>query len=815
MIRKFFMLRKLGLLFFVCCLAQLNILAFAESKGTNLAQKAQSESVKKSDEFLIISKIEIIGNQTLSQEAVINLLTIKVGDMPTKNTIRENIKILLETGYFSDVHVAQKTDGTLVFHIQEKPTLRHIGFEGFSVVDVSTFDDKLLTKPYSILNEKHVLADLKTIEKSYIENGYYLAKATYVLKATGYNSFDIIFKVQENTPITIRKINLLGNEAFSDAELKNFMITKAYTWLAFMNNSGVYRDEFLDADQNNLTYYYRDNGYAEATIATPTAVLDRSKTNVEVSFYIEQGERYSIGKINITGNLIFSDEDLKKVLTLKEGDYYSISKFSNDMKNLKNYYGDRGYAFTYVYPTFDIDRKNKTYDITYNITPGTKAYFRTISITGNDKTRDNVIRRALKISEGELFNATKLENSKADVEYLGFFSGVEKVETLDPSNGFVDVKISVIEKSTGQFRASLGASPSSFGGGNVRVFGDLNYREQNLLGMGYGLSANVQISPSQNKSGSLNYTFGLDFVNPSIYDSAWNFSVSGSYNYQLQSITETTAANDFDVYIKQKSILASVILGREIIDHLRFTLGYAFSRYIVDPSVPLTQDYYQTGTTEEFTQSLVYDITDNASLPTSGLYMSAYNALGVNWTVGQYRYGTLSGNFAYYLPIYYTKNYKTNFRFLFIPRYVYQTTITQNIPYWKRLTLGNMYYMKGYTNKGETISPTVPVTINPATGQTINMYIGGNRSFYGSVEYFVPLIQEVGLRFVVFGEGGTVLNDTDVLNFSNLKFDVGFGFRWTTSMAPFRFEWAFPVKNGFKLGDSHFIFTVGVDSANL
>jgi len=794
------------------------LLSFINKGVLSFADESEPSETHDSSEgkFESITSIKISGNNTLSEDAVMNVLTLKVGQTPSKQSVRNNVKSLIETGYFSDVSIAQDPDGALTIHLQEKPTLRDVDFEGFTVVSDSSFKDKLLTKPYSILDEKKLAQDLKTIEQEYVEKGYYLAKATYTLQPTGQkNVFNIIFSVIENIPVSVRQVNLLGNNYFADSQLKGFMMTRSKTWLSFLNSSGIFRDEFLDADQNNLAFFYRDNGFAEATVATPNAILDKSKTNVDVSFYIEQGERFKIDKITFAGDLIVPQGDLKKKLTLHEGEYYKISKFSNDMRILKNFYGDRGYAFAYVYPSFDIDRLNKTYSVTYHITPGTKAYFKRINITGNEKTRDNVIRRALKVSEGELFNATKLEKSKAEIEYLGFFSKVEVLQNADEKSGFINLTFFVEEKSTGQFRASLGASPSSFGGGDFKVFGDLNYRERNLLGLGYALSTNVQISPSQDQAGSLNYSFGLDFMNPSVYNSAWNFGVSGTYSYQVQSITQTSAANPLDVYIKQKSVVASASIGREIIDHLRLVFGYNYSQYFVDPSIPLTQDYYQNGRTEEVTQSLVYDITDDATLPTSGFYGSALNALGVRWTGGQYNYGTLVANFAYYLPVYFTKEFKTNFRFVFIPRYVYKTKKLQNVPYWKRFTLGNTYYMKGYTNQGEIISPTVPVTISPVTGQTINMYTGGNRSFYGAAEYFVPLIPEVGLRFVVFAEAGTVLDDNEFMKLSNVKYDVGFGMRWTTSVAPFRFEWAFPVEKNGRLGESHFVFTVGLDSSSM
>ncbi|MES2614583.1 MAG: BamA/TamA family outer membrane protein, partial [Bdellovibrionota bacterium] len=197
--------------------------------------------------------------------------------------------------------------------------------------------------------------------------------------------------------------------------------------------------------------------------------------------------------------------------------------------------------------------------------------------------------------------------------------------------------------------------------------------------------------------------------------------------------------------------------------------------------------------------------------PTSGLYFSASNALGLKIFMGDFNYGSLSGNATYYLPVPFSDSYKTNFRFAFIPKYVYQTRTDQAVPFWKRLSLGNSYQMKGYSNPNEAISPKMQVTISPVSGQTAPIIYGGNKSYYGVMEYFVPVVPEAGLRFVVFGEAGTVLSEDQNFAFNDLYYDVGFGFRWITPIAPFRFEWAFPVQNG-QLGQSHFVFTIGYDS---
>lgn len=756
-----------------------------------------------------ISKIEIQNNNTISSEAIANMMILKVGSHPTAAAVAADIKNIFASGYFWNVEIRKKDNSEWVVFVEEKPTIEDIVFSHFTVVTENSLKDKIVSKRFTILDEKKLSQDLHSIEQAYVEKGYYLVKASYTLQKTRPGAVDVVFHVTPNAPVTVRRVDFIGNQYFSSAELGNYMTTRPYAWWSFMNSAGLFRDEFLSADQQNITYLYRDNGYAEAVTAAPVSYLDKNKKDMDVSFYIEPGERFHIGNIKFTGDLIASEDEIKQGLSLKEKDLYRISKFNEDMKSLKTQYGDQGYAFAYIYPSFHIDRENKTYDITYQISKGEKVYFRKITVEGNVKTRDNVIRRALKVFESELFHATRLEKSKERIEKLGFFDNVDVLEAPDEKDHAMDLKIKVKEKSTGSLNASLGASPNTSGNTGVTFFGSLQYQEKNLIGMGYGISTNIQVSPTPDQSGRLNYTLGLSFSNPSIYDGPWSANVNGSYSFQVQNVSTTSAVNQ--IYITQRISSWGLGVGREIVDNLNFNLGYNMSRYDISPSVPLTSKFYQSGTTEEVSQSLAYDQTDNQMMPTSGYYLGGSNTLGVTIFNGQYKYGLLSGTAAYYWPIVFGDNYKTNFRFAFQPQYVYQLYSDTPVPYWKRLKLGNFYYMKGYSNPGETISPVTQVSISPITGQTIPIMTGGNRSFYTVVEYFIPLIQEAGLRFVTFAEAGTVLDDYDQFSFGDLKYDVGFGLRWKTPFAPFRFEWAFPVEKG-QLGDAHFVFTIGYDN---
>jgi outer membrane protein insertion porin family len=759
-----------------------------------------------------ISSITVKGNKTVTTEAILKLMTLHVGSFITQAAVANDIKNIFASTYFQDVRFdSGEKPGDFVLFVVEKPTVNEILFEGFEVVSSSSLKEKIITKSHTIIDEKKLVKDLRAIEQSYVEKGYYLAKASYQLEVSQPGIVNVIFRVKENTPLIIRNVNLIGNEYFSDQELHSFLMTKPYSWLSVLTSAGLYRDEFLSADQQNLMYYYRDNGYAEATVYAPLSRMDYNKKDISVSFFIEEGEPFFIGKINIEGDLIESESLLKQKLSLTEGKRYRISKFNNDMKALKLIYGNNGYAFAYIYPTFQIDREKRLYHIQYKIIKGEKSYFRRIVLEGNVKTRDNILRRLLKFSEGQRFHATNLEKSKSDIERLGFFDSVQVIREDDKENHAVDVKIVIKEKSTGKILASLGASPDISGSG-VSFFGQLQYQEPNLLGNAYSLIVNTQVSPNPEGNKTPNYSLGVSFSNLSIYDSPWSFGIGANYSYNVQSTAVNSIVNK--IYIANTARSTHISVGRELVENLRLSFMYSLSENNTDPSVPLTLKFYASGKTEKISQTLTYDGTDSYIAPTSGIVLNATNTFAIRGFFGQYPFGAISAFVSYYYPVYYTESFKTNFRFAFQTKYVYQLSPSEGVPYWERLQLGNAYFMKGYTYPGEALSVTQPVMISPATGQTVALPIGGNRSFYSTLEYFIPIIPEAGLRFVTFSEAGLVLDDYDHFKFKDIKYDVGFGFRWNTPVAPFRFEWAFPVENSMQLGQAHFIFTIGGDNFN-
>ncbi len=663
-------------------------------------------------------------------------------------------------------------------------------------------------KKFTILDERKITSDLRTIEQMYVEKGYYLARASHTVEATETGEVNLVYQVIENNPVWVSHVNLIGNAHFGDVELKTNMATREKRWSSWLTNAGAFKDEFINRDKEFLSYIYRDNGFAEANISTPQSRLDIGRQTVDVSFNIEEGERFQVGSVKVSGDLLlneageklYNEQQLVDKFQMKSGKWFRVSQFQYDLRTLTDLYGDHGYAFADILPKTAANRESKKIDIEFVITKGEKVYFRNIVIEGNAKTRDNVIRRKIKVAEGDLFHATRLEKSKASIERLGYFQEVQILREPDVRSNRMDLRIKVKEKSTGTLSASLGASPSS-DTRSINFFAQGSYSEANLLGKGWnaGLSANF------NPTGS--YSLNINLTEPSLNDGPWSMTGFGSYEYELSQPIP------FEPERFSKVLRVGLNVGREIFEDLRVSGGYSVERVIRNDVTPIGKLFTKQGVTEKFTQSISYDKTDSFLMPTSGFSFSASNALAMKVFGGNNQFGLAEMSVNYYVPLMIGEEFKTNFRFALEPSMVYPIN-GQTIPYWERLSLGTLYNMKAYYQDENIIGPRIEV-LNGPFSQTVNRILaGGNRRIYGAAEYFVPLIPEANLRLVSFAETGTVLDEHESLELGNFKHDVGFGLRWQTPIAPFRFEWAWPVQKGGRLGTMEFIFSVGNDNVS-
>jgi outer membrane protein insertion porin family len=593
----------------------------------------------------------------------------------------------------------------------------------------------------------------------------------------------------------------LGNTHFSDSEIKNGLLTGEKRWGSWLNSTGIFRDEFVNRDKEYLGFLYKDNGFIEADVSSPQSRLSSARMRVDVSLNVEEGEQYYVGKIRFSGDLVFSEIEFFEKLSLKQKALFRISQFQNDVRTLTDMYGDQGYAFVDIVPETTTNRETRTVDLEWKITKGEKAYFQNITVEGNTKTRDNVVRRNVKVSEGERYHATRIEKSREAIDRLGFFSEVQVQKVPDGKKRTVDLRVKVKEKPTGSLNASIGASPGQNGVVNFTAQG--SYSESNFMGKGWDSSITGSVTKND-ASENPNYGLKLSFTEPSINDSPWSLTTYGQFDYEYNRPVAT------EPELITRKLRGGLSVGRELIEDLRLNLGYSYEQVKTDDFNPVYSFLTERGDTERLSQVLAYDRTNNFREPTGGYYLSLSNILAVELLGGEHTFGKTDFSDVYYYPIRFSDEYLTNFRISFEPGLVYPIG-DKPVPVWERLKLGGQYNMRAY--QGYPISPRRKIIDSPRAAAPISVAVGGTSRVYGSLEYFIPLIPEANLRLVSFVESGTVLGEGEYFSFDKLRHDVGLGIRWMTPIAPFRFEWAWPLEKG-KLKQGEPLFTIGFDNAS-
>ena len=735
-----------------------------------------------------LKKIIIEGNRKVESSSIKSILKSKSGKKLSKQAVADDIRTIFDLGFFSDVRVFESSDNggvILTFRLVEKPSIIEIKFEGMDEVGEDDIEEKLTTKVFTILDESKVAADLRMIEKTYYEKGFFLALASYEVKKISDVETVLIFTVDENGKILVGDVDILGNRYFSDSELSELMATRPTTRSSMIGSSSLFQEAFVKRDLEFLSYYYQDFGFAEVKVGKPIINVSADRKFANVTFSLDEGTQFWLGEISFAGDLLFSEEELKNTLSLNTGDMFKMSRFRSDIDALMDKYGDLGYAYVDINPKTSFDRDNAKVNVKYVITKGPKVYFGLMQVVGNTKTRDNVIRREMDIADGDLYSRIGLRQSKSGIERLGFFESVQILQERDlADDNRLNLKIKIEEKATGQLRLAAGYSPS--GVSDASWFGEGKYEEKNQSGKGW----NVNLTGKTD--GGDNYNLNLGFGDPRVNDSLW----SASTNLAFEQLKRTSVG--FGILEKRRSLGFTV--GRNIIEKIRGSMGLTF-RHVSQQSEQFLSDFLSTeGDTYALSLSLSRTLVDNYIDPTDGTRVSVTH----KFVDGDYKYMESVVNGAYYYPVMYTASYKTYFKLSLTLGKLYSLGGEQ-VPIIERYKLGGANDLRAYNPN--SITPYFPVYRNPF--ETKALPKGGDRELLFQAEYYMPLVPQAGIKALLFFDAGRVYDNGDAFEVAGLVKDVGFGIRWTTPIAPFRFEWAFPVDQDGNLGKHKFVFNFG------
>lgn len=752
-----------------------------------------------------IERVEVRGNRRVDASAIRAAVATRAGRALDPGQLRSDLRAIWKLGMFSDVQ-AVADGGVIAFEVVERPAIRKILVAGNHEIALDKIDEVIELKRGAIVDEVAIRRARDRIAELYLAQGFAFATVDGAVLPAGGGAVDVQFTVDEHAKITVSDIAFTGNRAIAGDELRKHMSTRPPGRLSFLTGSGVFRRDDLDRDLAILTGYYLDHGFATVQIAPPTLTLSRDGKRVMVTIAIEEGPRFEYGAIAVKGDLIGTPAQHLALIRSRPGATFVRSMVEADRKAIEIHYQDLGFANASVVPRPHFDLAHHRIAIDFEIVRGKRVFVERIEIRGNAKTRDQVIRRELRIAEGELFSATSLERSRQRVMALGYFEAVTIATRRGSSDDMIEVELEVRERSTGTFQVGAGFSStdSFFAQGQVAM--------ENLLGRGQSLSGQVQLS-------SVRQLFALRFVEPYFLDSKWTL---GTELYHQ--------ATSLGMY-GRTSTGGALTLGYPLTDHLHGFLTYRLENVGITgdlgsfaglgaaaPQLPAldTANLFRGGWTSSIRGALAYDTRDNRLLPTSGNHATAYAEYAGRLTGSEnqlVRYGGFARHYQHLGPFVLRLNAEFD---------VTRSLDGRGVPLTERYLLGGISDLRGY--RPRSLGPHLWSQRAGDVGQPLDpLAIGGNLQVIGNAELEFPLIKSAGLSGVVFFDIGNAYNleprfctrpgsDACTGGFdaiAGLRKSVGLGVRWLSPMGPLRLEWGLPLdlKRGEK--PDGLLFSIG------
>lgn len=720
-----------------------------------------------------VTEVAVEGLKYLDSDVVLMRLKTQKGEIFSAATANADLKEVFALGYFDDVRIeVQDVPGgkRVVFLVVEKPRIAAISAVGTDHLDESDVLEVMSTKTGSVLNLKILSDDLNKVRNLYKSKGYYLADVSYRLDTSEKGTARLVLDIKEGEKLYIREVTIKGARQLDESDLKGELALSERGLLSWFTGSGILKEEYLERDVAVLEAYYANRGFVDAKVGQPE--VQYSEDGIHITFTVEEGDRYKVGTVDMKGDLIEPKEDLFKYAKLddlaKDDEYFDRSVLREDLHKLSEHYADYGYAFAQTDAQTDVDREAKRVNLVLTISKQQKVFIRRVLVEGNSKTRDNVIRREMRLGDGDKFSGQKLARSSERLNKLDYFKSVdvETVPTGDPSQ--MDLKVKVEEKPTGNISAGVGYSSldSVFAGGQVQ--------ERNLFGKGYTLALAGQIGGRSRNS-------GLQFVNPRIYDT--KFSWSNNLYWRRTDYS----------YYERRVYGGRTGLGYPIGEYTKVFAGYTLENFNIydvdDDAASSIKKWKGENWSSTFDVGATRDTTDNTFMPTKGT---------VNNVSVYYSGGPLGGSTDYIQYRYTTDWFKSLFaETIFHIRaeagYVAKNMGDEEVPPWVRFYLGGIDSVRGYT--GMRISPRDSVSGDR---------IGGNKEFFTNLEYFIPISKELNIWSVTFFDAGNAWDDDDPY-FKDTKDNkgeslplglyksVGLGLRWNSPFGPLRVEYGYPL----------------------
>jgi outer membrane protein insertion porin family len=745
-----------------------------------------------------LSRVNVQGNRRVETDAIRAVLPVKPGDNYDRNVLKQVLLAVWRMGYFNDVKLdvsrerPPATGYVLTILVSEKPAIHDIRIEGNEELSKDDFKEAFEIKQFQILDPEGVRKTAKKMQEKYVEKGFFLAEVTSRLDTLPNNEVDVVFVVNEHAKVTVKEIRFVGNKAITSEELKAAMITQEGNFFSFLTGAGTYREDAFARDEYVLQGLYYDRGYLYVRFAKPAIQLSPDRRYIFITITIEEGDPYDIAKVEVGGDLLEPRDKLLGIAETRPGQRFNRSRLQRDIQVLGDVYKDKGYAYANVTPDTEVHPDSRTVDLTYTFSKGNLVTIEKIEMVGNTKTRDKVIRREMRISEGELYSGTGIRTSKQRITALGFFESVEINTRRGSGDDKMVVEVTVKEKLTGTFQVGFGFT------GGESFFGQAQLSQNNLFGYGHTASLGLQIS-------SIRQLFQLSYLDPYFLDTPWTASID-LYRSEL-------VFTGFD----RQAIGGALTGGYELFEDFRLFTTYTLENVDVTPSgssALLLLNQFTSGRTSSIRLSFNYDRRDNRLFPTNGHLESASAEFAPSFLGSQNLFQRYRLIERYYHPLPLGLVFKVNMSFGYIRA---TDPVNHPVAISEKFFAGGINSIRGYALR--SISPTKPIvsTLDPAAG-VIQFAVGGNKELITNWEVEFPIVEAAGVRGVLFYDAGNTYSESENLFQSaqrggtlplGLYHSVGTGLRWFSPLGPLRFEVGFPLTRR-NIDDPYlFEFTIG------
>jgi outer membrane protein insertion porin family len=718
----------------------------------------------------LVGSVKIEGNKRVDTSTLLFYIKTRKGEALSRKQIGKDIEKIYGLGQFKDIRVEtrQGSEGLeVVFIVEEIPSIGNVMLYGNKEIEDGDIHEIIGFKRGEAF-QAHMMTDAKEkINSLYNEKGFFFATVDVVSKISERNLMNIHVRVREGEKVGIKNLRFSGNKNFSDGDLSDQIETKAETWISFLDESGLYKKDTLKLDVFRLEGYYQDHGYIRVRVQDPKIDIDRESKEINISIPIDEGLQYRVGKVTSKEDDIVTEDEVLKALKMKMRDVYSISKLRTGVMNIGDLYSERGYAYADVNPITKINESSRTVDVNIEVDRGRKVYVGEITVIGNTRTLDNVIRREFRLKEGELFDSVKLKRSKQRINNLQFFEDVKIDTRRGKEPDLVEIITTVTERQTGSINVGAGFSS------NENLIFNAGISQNNFMGTGRRVVFSTNLSSRRSD-------YNLSLTDPRLFDTELSGGVD-AFN------TET----NFWSYMAKRTG-GGVRIGKSLSEYDWLGLNYNYAdTEISDVKVPTTYLKNETRTTSRISPSFIRDTRDNFMNPSSGSrHVVRLDLAGLGGT----KFHKASYEGSHYWPIIGKLVGMVHGEIAWADGYA-----TDSLPAFERYYMGGPQSLRGYQIR------------NVGPKDSLGNPLGGNQSLLLNLELQYPFTK--GLRGFAFYDRGQLYGGGDDTSTTSTTWDlakmrdsIGAGVRFLSPFGPVGMAYGVKLDKatGEKSGEFHF-----------